>query len=54
MKKRSYVVWILEVGGIMNRRYPECKDWINADEWRVYFDDGFTPEEAVNEAHRTV
>lgn len=49
----EWKVWIKEVENVIKRHYEVKDDWLNWDDWRSYYLDGFRPHEAVREAHRT-
>lgn len=52
MEEIKYKAWFHEVGRIIHVVYENAIGWEAWDEWRQYYDDGFSPDEAVREAHR--
>jgi len=47
-----FELWMMKLGTIVTFHNGTSSGWREWDEWRSYYDDGMTPEEAYQEAHR--
>jgi hypothetical protein len=48
----KYQLWLVQLSLLIRDKFQYCADWEQWDEWRDYFNQGSSPEEALNESHR--
>lgn len=47
-----FELWMMKLGTIVTFHNGTSSGWREWGEWRRYYDDGMTPEQAYQEAHR--